>query len=110
MQQNLKLRSTLIIRTAIQYNKCKPLKRGHFTIKSMPKCGTFGAASTAGWGAGAATTRRMLLAFSPTVVGDCGLPVHVQWITLLSGMKFAAAGSDYRNPKLSSEVQLGVDC
>ena len=27
---------------------------GHFHIKSMPKCGKFGAASTAGWGAGAA--------------------------------------------------------
>jgi hypothetical protein len=26
----------------------------HFHIKSMPKCGKFGAASTAGWGAGAA--------------------------------------------------------
>ena len=27
---------------------------GHFHIKSMPKCGKFGAAPTAGWGAGAA--------------------------------------------------------
>ena len=27
---------------------------GHFHIKSMPKCGKIGAASTAGWGAGAA--------------------------------------------------------
>ena len=27
---------------------------GHFYIKSMPICGKFGAASTAGWGAGAA--------------------------------------------------------
>jgi hypothetical protein len=27
---------------------------GHFHIKSMPICGKFGAASTAGWGAGAA--------------------------------------------------------
>jgi hypothetical protein len=27
---------------------------GLFHIKSMPKCGKFGAASTAGWGAGAA--------------------------------------------------------
>jgi hypothetical protein len=27
---------------------------GNFHIKSMPKCGKFGAASTAGWGAGAA--------------------------------------------------------
>ncbi len=27
---------------------------GHFHIKSMPKCGKFGAALAAGWGAGAA--------------------------------------------------------
>jgi hypothetical protein len=36
-------------KTAIQYNK-STLRN----IKSMPKCGKFGAASTAGWGAGAA--------------------------------------------------------
>ena len=33
---------------------CPHSETGHFHIKSMPKCGKIGAASTAGWGAGVA--------------------------------------------------------
>ena len=51
-------------KTAIQYNK-STLGNGHFHIKLMPKCGKIGAASTAGWGAGAAI-------FSPVGKGVVG--------------------------------------
>ncbi len=50
--------------------------RSGVTIKSMPKCGTFGAASTAGWGAGAAAVAAHVACFLAHVLPPHPPPAH----------------------------------